>query len=101
MADDPEQLRERTRAACAALREQAEQELQQAREQIAVEVARLEESVAALHTLEQQQQQKVKLDVGGVRYSTSVLTLQRVPGSYLALMFSGMQLAVLYIDRIL
>ena len=35
------------------------------------------------------QKQKVKLDVGGHRFSTSRATLLSVPGSFLAAMFSG------------
>ncbi len=35
------------------------------------------------------QKQKVKLDVGGHRFSTSRATLLGVPGSFLAAMFSG------------
>ena len=51
--------------------------------------AALEAELQAMQQLQQAQDSRVELDVGGHRYSTSVATLRSKPGSMLDAMFSG------------
>ena len=73
-----------------------EAELDETREQLEAEkldldnaVRRFEEEHTRMQELHQMQDSKVKVDVGGHIYSTSVQTLKRDPDSMLAAMFSG------------
>lgn len=50
---------------------------------------RFQEEVARMESLHQIQETKIKLDVGGQVYTTSIQTLRRDPESLLAAMFSG------------
>jgi len=76
----------RTRDECAKLREETEREVQEMRQEFEAEVAAFQSTLA---NHQASYAEKVKLDVGGVRYTTTRTTLCRVAGSYLALMFSG------------
>ena len=49
----------------------------------------LQEEIAAMQQVEHAQDSRVALNVGGVRYETSIATLRRTPGTMLDAMFSG------------
>ena len=66
-------------------REAGLREVARLRAELAAEVAAMEQAQAAHRS-------RVELDVGGVRYVTSVATLRSRPGSMLDAMFSGTQL---------
>jgi hypothetical protein len=51
--------------------------------------ADLQREIEAMQTHKEQQDGRVKLNVGGYRYETSVQTLRRVPGSRFDAYFSG------------
>src|SRR5262249_14250075 len=51
---------------------------------------KLDKEKEMMQNVHQFQLQAVKLNVGGVNYDTSLVTLRRDPGSMLAAMFSGM-----------
>jgi hypothetical protein len=50
----------------------------------------LERDVEAMHTHKEQQEGRVELNIGGIRFETSVQTLRRVPGTFFDAYFSGM-----------
>ena len=62
--------------------------------------AALQEERATMANTFTFQKQKVKLDVGGHRFSTTLATLTAVPGSYLATMFSGNYKFVSIVDTL-
>ena len=66
-------------------REQLEEEKQDFEETI----AKFEEEVKQMEEIHKIQETKIKLDIGGHCYSTSIHTLRRDPDSMLAHMFSG------------
>ena len=70
------------------LAEVAEQRAQGLAE-VAAKRTALEEEVAAMLQVEHAQDSRVKLNVGGVRYETSIATLRSTPGTMLDAMFSG------------
>ena len=51
--------------------------------------AALEEELRAMQQLQQAQDSRVELDVGGQRYKTSLATMRSKPGCMLSAMFSG------------
>ena len=51
--------------------------------------AALAEEIAAMQQVERAQDSRVTLNVGGVRYETSITTLRSTPGTMLDAMFSG------------
>jgi len=82
------ELREKTMAELASAKAAVDGELEQVRKQVADErAAWLAEKERISHT--QKFSQRVKLDVGGAKFTTSRSTLQAVPGSMLDAFFSG------------
>lgn len=70
------------------LRQEKEQ-LGQRAEEVQAQETRLQEQVAAMERLHTIQESKIKLDIGGQIFSTSMQTLRRDEESMLAAMFSG------------
>eukprot|EP01027_Heterolobosea_sp_BB2_P017628 GEZU01024960.1.p1 GENE.GEZU01024960.1~~GEZU01024960.1.p1 ORF type:complete len:483 (+),score=114.94 GEZU01024960.1:153-1601(+) len=66
-----------------------EEQLENEREQLRAEREALEEERRRMEGVIAIQKSKVKLDVGGKKYSTSLQTLTRYPDSMLGTMFSG------------
>ena len=58
-------------------------------EEVAAGRAALAEEIAAMQQVERAQDSRVTLNVGGVRYETSIATLRSTPGTMLDAMFSG------------
>ena len=58
-------------------------------QEVAAGRAALEEEIAAMQQVERAQDSRVALNVGGVRYETSIATLRSTPGTMLDAMFSG------------
>jgi hypothetical protein len=56
---------------------------------VAKEKADLHREIAAMEKQQEAQQGRVVLDIGGYRYTTSVQTLQRLPGTFFDAYFSG------------
>jgi hypothetical protein len=56
---------------------------------VAKERADLHREIAAMQKQEEAQQGRVVLDIGGYRYTTSVQTLRRLPGTFFDAYFSG------------
>ena len=73
--------------------EQAEKEAEELKAKGLAEVAEqraaLEREVAAMQRHQEQSEGRVELDVGGVRYVTSVETLRRIPHTFFDAYFSG------------
>jgi hypothetical protein len=57
--------------------------------EVAKEKADLHREIAAMQKQQEAQQGRVVLDVGGYRYTTSVQTLRRLPGTFFDAYFSG------------
>ena len=57
--------------------------------EVAEQRAALEREVAAMQRHQEQSEGRVELDVGGVRYVTSVETLRRIPHTFFDAYFSG------------
>jgi kelch-like protein 17 (actinfilin)/kelch-like protein 20 len=56
---------------------------------VAKEKADLQREIAAMQKQQEAQQGRVVLDIGGYRYTTSVQTLRRLPGTFFDAYFSG------------
>ena len=73
--------------------EQAEKEAEELKAKGLAEVAEqraaLEREVVAMQRHQEQSEGRVELDVGGVRYVTSVETLRRIPHTFFDAYFSG------------
>lgn len=88
MHKDDSELREKTMAELASAKAALDVELEQVRKQVADERATwLAEKERISHT--SKFSQRVKIDVGGAKFTTSRSTLQAVPGSMLDAFFSG------------
>jgi hypothetical protein len=57
--------------------------------EVAKEKADLHREIAAMQKQQEAQQGRIVLDVGGYRYTTSVQTLRRLPGTFFDAYFSG------------
>jgi hypothetical protein len=57
--------------------------------EVAKEKADLHREIAAMQKQQEAQQGRVVLDIGGYRYTTSVQTLRRLPGTFFDAYFSG------------
>jgi serine phosphatase RsbU (regulator of sigma subunit) len=57
--------------------------------EVAKEKAALHREIAAMQKQQEAQQGRIVLDVGGYRYTTSVQTLRRLPGTFFDAYFSG------------
>jgi hypothetical protein len=57
--------------------------------EVAKERADLHREIAAMQKQQEAQQGRVVLDIGGYRYTTSVQTLRRLPGTFFDAYFSG------------
>ena len=72
-----------------ARRAEAAQQLANDRAQLEAEKAKLAVDKAEMANIYTFQKQKIKLDIGGVRYATALSTITSVPDSFLATIFSG------------
>ena len=77
------------RAQCRRLVDHVERERALGLGQVEEKRAALAREIQAMRKLQQTQDSKVELDVGGHKYSTSVATLRCKPGTMLDAMFSG------------
>ena len=82
-------MEEEVAAGRAALEEEAAAGRAALEEEVAAGRAALAEEIAAMQQVERAQDSRVALNVGGVRYETSIATLRSTPGTMLDAMFSG------------
>jgi N-acetylneuraminic acid mutarotase len=66
-----------------------DEERAKGRAEVAKEKADLHREIAAMQKQQEAQQGRIVLDIGGYRYTTSVQTLRRLPGTFFAAYFSG------------
>jgi N-acetylneuraminic acid mutarotase len=68
---------------------EVDEERAKGRAEVAKEKADLHWEITAMQKQQEAQQGRIVLDIGGYRYTTSVQTLRRLPGTFFAAYFSG------------